>query len=390
MVWIITTETFPKGLAATQRIHCYAKSIIELGYSCEVLCLNRCEDPQAPLGNTEPRGEIDGYTYRFLGGKTTKSRKPYINKVNQIIDTLRLFFLILIHFHKDDKVIYYSYDSNLYRMLVFLMGVKRYELFYELNEHPSHHINGFRTNIDTDEYKTRLKKFLSPATGVLCISNTLKEYLIGCGLPAPKLHQVNMLVNSSRFIGLKRNTKEKYIGYCGNASNNKDGVDQLIKAFAIISDKYPDLKLYIMGPKQPTCKNDELAKRLGVSEKVVFTGMVSPEELPQKLINATVLALARPSSIQAKYGFPTKLGEYLTTGNPVVVTKVGDIPVFLKDGVSAFLAEPDNTDSLALKLDEALISSERSAIVGNNGKQEAEKSFSLKMVKQQLKEALSI
>ena len=51
--------------------------------------------------------------------------------------------------------------------------------------------------------------------------------------------------------------------------------------------------------------------------------------------------MARPDSRQARGGFPTKLGEYLATGKPVCVTKVGEITVYLEDNVSAFLAEPE-------------------------------------------------
>ena len=69
-------------------------------------------------------------------------------------------------------------------------------------------------------------------------------------------------------------------------------------------------------------------------------------EVPQLLMDSEVLALDRPNSIQAQCGFPTKLGEYLLTGNPVVVTKVGDIPLFLEDGVSALLAEKRNAENL--------------------------------------------
>lgn len=390
MIYIITTETFPNGLAATQRIHCYAKSVTELGYKCEVLCLNRCEDPKSPLGNIEPRGTIDGYTYRYMGNSTKIDENHLIHTINQVSDTLRLFLFILLYFHKGDKVIYYSYDRKLYRSLIFLMRIKGYETYFELNEHPSHQINGFRKNVETVSYKRRLKDFLNLSTGILCISNALIELLQECGLEKNKLHLVNMLVNSQRFEGLKKSSSDRYIGYCGNASNDKDGVNQLIKAFALISKKYPDLKLYIMGPKQPKCRNEELSKQLGVSEKVVFTGMVTPDLLPQKLLNATILALARPATIQSKYGFPTKLGEYLTTGNPVVVTSVGDIPLFLKDGESAFVAEPDNIDSFAEKLDEALQDTERAILVGKKGRMIAEHSFSHNKVKEQIKVALNL
>ena len=65
---------------------------------------------------------------------------------------------------------------------------------------------------------------------------------------------------------------------------------------------------------------------------------------------------ARPDNVQAKYGFPTKLGEYLLTENPVVLTRVGDIPLFLRDGESAYIAEPGDEEEIASKMIEALTS----------------------------------
>ena len=38
-------------------------------------------------------------------------------------------------------------------------------------------------------------------------------------------------------------------------------------------------------------------------------------------------------------GFPTKLGEYLSTGNPVICTNVSEIPYYL-DKSSAILIDP--------------------------------------------------
>ena len=67
-----------------------------------------------------------------------------------------------------------------------------------------------------------------------------------------------------------------------------------------------------------------------MKDSIVFTGIVSAADIPQILKNAAVLALDRPDSLQAQCGFPTKLGEYLLTENPVIVTKVGDIPLFLE------------------------------------------------------------
>ena len=97
--------------------------------------------------------------------------------------------------------------------------------------------------------------------------------------------------------------------------------------------------------------------------------------MPQLLKNARVLALARPNNLQAQFGFPTKLGEYLLTGNIVVVTSVGDIPLYLKDRENALLAEPSNIEHFAEKMDWALSHPQECELLGARGKEVAIKHF---------------
>ena len=113
----------------------------------------------------------------------------------------------------------------------------------------------------------------------------------------------------------------------------------------------------------------------GISNKVVFTGVVSIQDMPQLLKDAEALVLDRPDSIQAQCGFPTKLGEYLLTENPVIVTKVGDIPKFLTDGVSALLAEERNPEDFASKIEWVLSHKEEAAEIGKRGALVALKNF---------------
>ena len=57
----------------------------------------------------------------------------------------------------------------------------------------------------------------------------------------------------------------------------------------------------------------------------------------------------------------------LSWENPVVVTKVGDIPLFLKDGETALLAEERNPQEFASKLIWALEHNEEAAKIGKAG-----------------------
>jgi len=215
-------------------------------------------------------------------------------------------------------------------------------------------------------------------SGMIVISQGLKQYYIENGCHPDRVNIVNMVVNTNRFNGLQKQPSEPYIAYCGTASNNKDGVDQLIKAFALVVKQHPEYKLYIIGSTPSTKQrfsNYELVKELGIENNVVFTGSIPAAQMPKMLKNADILALDRPDNQQAKYGFPTKLGEYLMTGNPVVVTKVGDIPLFLKDGESALLADPNNAQDFADKLCWAIENPDRAKGIGENGEKVARQSF---------------
>ncbi len=145
-----------------------------------------------------------------------------------------------------------------------------------------------------------------------------------------------------------------------------------------ISHKYPEIKLVIIG-KGDTNEEEAAVKSLALEliagNRIIFTGQMSRTEIPSYLCNARVLALARPRSRIADAGFPSKLTEYLATGNPVVVTKVGEIPVYMKDNETAFLSEPDSITAFADKLDYALQNYDFARQVGLKGKELAETIF---------------
>ncbi len=267
----------------------------------------------------------------------------------------------------------YMYDLN--DVPQFLFNKKGIKLFYEKTEHPL--VSNYGSLLRRVTLKSHLedcRKF----DGIFVISNALRDYYISQGINSKKIQVINIIVDSKRFIGLKQESRGRYIVYCGNANNNKDGVDWLIKSFSVIHDSFPDVKLMIIGPKPDESKNENnlvLTRQLGIESSVIFEGIVAPHLIPQYLSNAVVAALDRPMSIQAEYGFPTKLGEYLLSGKPVVVTKVGDIPQFLEDKVSAIIAEPNSVSSFANCLSWVLSHPEEATCIGERGRKVAELSF---------------
>ncbi len=307
--------------------------------------------------------------------------KQYI--VNRLLTGIRITRFIK-DLREGDKVFLFGVAKYLHKFV----SKKGIEVYHERTEHPD--VVRLRFAFERKRYIRNCKKL----SGLFVISTALKNYFISIGVPEKKITIVNMTVDPNRFENVSKSTSvEKYIAYCGTASNNKDGVDRLIKAFAIVAQKHKDVKLYIIGrtpSSDDASGNLQLVDSLGIKDRVVFTGVVIAEQMPQLLTNAIILALARPNNLQAQNGFPTKLGEYLLTRNPVVVTKVGDIPLFLKDGESALLAEPDNIEEFADKLCWALEHQSEGIEIGQKGRNVAMANFNASIETNKIINTISI
>ena len=118
-----------------------------------------------------------------------------------------------------------------------------------------------------------------------------------------------------------------------------------------------------------------LVTGLGMSSNVLFIGIVSAKDMPSFLAGAEAVVLSRPNNIQAKNGFPGKLGEYLLSKSPAIVTAVGDIPLFVKDGINGFVVEPNNEDAFAEKMNWIIDHPTEAKKIGEAGANLAHKEF---------------
>jgi glycosyltransferase involved in cell wall biosynthesis len=135
---------------------------------------------------------------------------------------------------------------------------------------------------------------------------------------------------------------QKTIVYTGTYYERKDGIITILNAFAKLIESYPDYKLLLTG--SPNRSNDykkilESIRKNGLKKHIVFTGYLSEEALQNVLISSTMLILAKPANRQNLYNFPTKLGEYLISGRPVITTKIGVVGEIFENNKNIIYAE---------------------------------------------------
>ena len=192
--------------------------------------------------------------------------------------------------------------------------------------------------------------------GAICISDVLVDFWSKHGRKGAPILKLPMTVDVEAIENILSAPcgNVPYICYAGGMTEEKDGVETLKRAYEIVKRQYPQVELKLF---------HDLPHAEAVS---VMKG-------------AAGLVLARPDSLQARAGFPTKLGEYLATGRPVVVTRTGEIDRFLVDGESAYLAEPGNVEDIARQICAVFADDGKAERIGSAGRDVALREFDLRV-----------
>lgn len=145
---------------------------------------------------------------------------------------------------------------------------------------------------------------------------------------------------------------------CTGRLGERKGSLVLVRALALLGERYPDARLVLAGDGDRAPVRAE-AERLGVADRVELPGWVGHDEVDGLLDRAGVFAL--PSRNE---GLPVALLEAMARGLPCVVTPVGAIPDLVEHGVDALLVPPDDPEALAAAFSRLLDDPEAARAMG--------------------------
>jgi len=198
------------------------------------------------------------------------------------------------------------------------------------------------------------KHNLLSADAIITISNVMKNYLVNQGANISKIyvvcnaaHKETIKFNSHNLIN--KSDSHITVGHVSSfASWYK--LDTLIEAFAIAKESYPNLSLLLIGDG-PLRKDLELfAKKLNISDSVIFRGEKKQGEVLDILANYVDIAVCANINW---YGSPTKIFEYGATGKPVIAfwtPAIAEIIEHEKTGLLVSSKSPNELSSAIIRL----------------------------------------
>jgi glycosyltransferase involved in cell wall biosynthesis len=179
----------------------------------------------------------------------------------------------------------------------------------------------FLRKIDKWVMKNMIKKFDT----YICLSQAfvtmfnLKNTLILPGIVNSEMFKENNLLQYKKSNHFK-------ILFAG-VLNKNNGVDVLLKAISL--NNLEDIRFHILG------KGDLMQDVIVASKndhRIIYEGVKHASELVESLLSADLLINPRPINLDSsRFSFPSKLLEYMSSGVPILTTKLEAIPPELYD-----------------------------------------------------------
>ncbi|MCX5667902.1 MAG: glycosyltransferase family 4 protein [Candidatus Omnitrophica bacterium] len=129
------------------------------------------------------------------------------------------------------------------------------------------------------------------------------------------------------------------VGMVGRLESVK-GFEYFVDSAKIVISSIPNTKFLIVGDGSLRPSLEERSRRLGIEDKVIFTGW--REDMPQIISILDVLVLASLNEAVGRV-----LLEAGVAGKPTVATAVGGIPEIVKDGETGILVPPGDPEGIA-------------------------------------------
>ena len=346
-IGILCHYPFPEGMAPTTRIIAYSKGLCANGADVDVFSFVFLDKEEKTIIN----GKIGEVKYHL---------SPLSHTSNHLTNAVKRYLLVKIKMIID---IYRVNKHNKFRCLLISFDRLSYMLFFV----PILRLLGIRLVFIGDEFPPPIRALKSEVPKwQLIMYRYIFRFIDKRVLMTKKLEDfynnkvsikptflLNSIVDIERFTSITRQEVSRaYLCYMGNMQLAKDDVCTIIRAFNLLANDYPDIDLYLYGDpnEEDLAIVKSLIEQLNNEDRIFIKGRVQYNQVPQILCNATALLTAQPQTVRAQGGFPTKLGEYMMSKRPVVLTDVGEIRYYVQDNEDVLFVKPESPEDYSERI----------------------------------------
>jgi len=212
----------------------------------------------------------------------------------------------------------------------------------------------------------------------VAVSDYIRGQLLALGYPSDRVVRHYIGVDIDKFTPLVGPRAERYVLNTARHRTQK-GIDTLLRAFARVAPRHPDVTLVQVGSGPRTADLRRLAERLGIADRVRFLGSKPHDVVRELTQRATVFALTgQTSATEQQEALGLVLNEASACAVPVVATRHGGMPEAVRDGETGLLAPERDDVAVAHAMDTLLGDPALATRMGLRGRAFVEQVFNLR------------
>ncbi len=215
------------------------------------------------------------------------------------------------------------------------------------------------------------------------VSNNLKTFLIDNHFVA-HASDVTVLPNAADVPAFNKQfdvpTIKKHLGLEGKFIVAYTGtlqvwyaIEDVISAFPAVIQEIPNACFIIAGTGPSRQKLESVARQLNITDKVRFLGYIDHHRIPEIVSIADVVVAPYKEIGMTFFGSAIKIFEYLSSGRPMVASRIGQIAEVLEDQRTALLVTPGDIRELATAIIRLSRNAELRDFLSMNARKEAQK-----------------
>lgn len=376
---------FPFGMAQVQRQLVMSKILVNAGYDVTVLCRYGIYSLDQFKNELLSKGIFEGIKYEYCSGTPYKPNNFIKRNFLKIKGAFNEFFQIVkLGRRKEIDAVFittnYFYNVLFYGLACKIGGVQtvldNVEFFTYAKDEPSK----FET-FDAYLYDHYLFYFVDK---VICISDFLVSKTDNKILKENVLKVPAITEFEKFYLKSKKVNNESYLLYCGSIAYY-EVIDFVISAFE--KTKHTQY-LYLI-----TRSNDELEKRISISpkrNKIKVFSNIPYEQLITIYNQCDSFVIPLRPVINDEARFPHKISEFCASSKPFISNNFGEVGVYFKDGINAYLCDIYDIDEFSKKMDEVYVNLEKSEIIGKKALELGKSHFSHLAYVDKIKEFINL
>lgn len=230
-------------------------------------------------------------------------------------------------------------------------------------------------------FRRYLKELQENGERFLAVSGYVRDCLLERGFPPERteVHHIGIDVERFQFVdSMVQSRPPRIITVCRLV--DKKGTDYLIRAFAVLAQRVPDVELRVIGDGPLRSSLNRLIADLGIAPNVQLLGALPHHRVQDELAQAHVFALPSVTAGDgSSEGLPISILEAMAVGIPVAATCHSGIPEAILDEETGLLVPERDVEALAVALQRLLQDSDLTRRLRQRARVRVETEFSIRL-----------